>query len=300
MTQKTGICFCLTLTLAVSLNVVRADVITNFGRVLFVGDSITEGSASQADGDGNYSWRYSLWQNMIDAKASFDFVGSRNANYAGTTIYPSYSGLDFENRHEAIWGTTSLERSESLETHYSDLNRDGSNFAADTAFIMIGSNDVFASRPAEEIASNIQHIMDGLQSANDSVSVYLISVPPVFLVDTDGDGFRDAPWLGNPQLELLNDRLSALVVAERTLNSRVVFIDVASSLKTEHFYDGIHPNGSGEKLIGDVVFASSSAAVPEPTSVLLLVFVLITFAGFRWFRSAKKQWRVGQSAKDLI
>ena len=188
---------------------VSADIITDFGNVVFIGDSISEGSSIRPNGDGNYSWRYSFWKKMIDEGVSFEFVGSRISNYQGNSAYPNYMGYVFENRHESIWGTTSAERSITLAPYFNDLNRDGSNKTADTAFILLGTNDIFASTSPLDVRDNIQVLVNGLQNANDTVSVYLISIPPYFDTDTNGDGFPDHPWSGNSRFNDVNSLLKA-------------------------------------------------------------------------------------------
>lgn len=128
----------------------QADVI-DFGNIVFIGDSISEGASYRPTGEGDRSWRYSFWQNMVDNGDTFQFIGSRTSNEAGNSSYPVYNGTTFENRHEAFWGTTSFERATTLAGQYSDLNADGSNRAADTAFLFLGSND--ASNPANALTT---------------------------------------------------------------------------------------------------------------------------------------------------
>ena len=240
----------------------RADLI--LGNTVFIGDSITEAQRTRPPGDGTYSWRYAMWKRSIDSGDTFRFVGSRTSNYNGPSTYPTYSGETFENRHEAIWGTTSLERADTLAPHYGDLNRDGSNLAADTAFILLGTNDI-GKVPVIETRDQVERMVDGLRSANGEVNIFLLSIPPLFVNDSDGDGFKDVPWGGAAEAESRNAELAAFATSQSTQASRITFVDIASSLQPVHLYDGIHPNAAGEEVIGNLVYAAVvSAAVPEP------------------------------------
>lgn len=264
----------------------QADVI-DFGNIVFIGDSISEGASYRPVGEGDRSWRYSFWQNIIDNGDTFQFVGSRTSNEAGSSSYPVYNSRTFENRHEAIWGTTSFERAATLAPQYSDLNADGSNRAADTAFLFLGSND--ASDPAyalTTIRDQFGLIIDGLQIANSDVNIQLISVLPRFIDDTNGDGFADSPYSRNPEYAALNALLSDLATEETTSTSSVGFIDVASHMTPPLSYDGLHPNGAGEDFVGDFIYtatANSMASAPEPSSLLLLcgMSVVLTIGYFR-------------------
>jgi len=285
MTRKLLLCVVLFGSTACNAGVI------NFGNIVFIGDSITEGANYRPDGNGNYSWRYSFWKDMIDHGDSFAFVGSRTSNYSGTVNYPVYQGFNFENRHEAVWGTTSFERATTLAGGYGDLNGDGSNLAADTAFVLLGSND--ASNPSNTLTSirdQFQTIVNGLQNANPNVNINLISVLPRFINDTNGDGFADSPYSRNSEYAALNVLLADLAVSQTNATSNVNFVDVASQMTPQLYYDGLHPNGAGEILVGDFVYnnaINSMAAVPEPSSVFLLLGVSIGF-GFVHRKTTRK------------
>lgn len=271
-----------------------ADVI-NFGNTVFIGDSITEGRQTSPPGGGDRSWRYWFWQNLVDNGDSFDFVGSRTSNWQGNATYPTYNGLTFPNRHEALWGTTSFERATTLAGQYSDLNNDGSNASADTAFIFLGSND--ASNPGNALTSirdQFRTIVDGLQSANADVNIFLISVLPRFINDTDGDGFRDSPFDRNSEFAALNVLLEDLATNETNTTSTVGFIDVASQMTPPLYYDGLHPNTAGEAVVGNFIYssaASSLATVPEPGQVVLLI-VMTSVIGLTMLRKRMSQSRL--------
>ena len=71
----------------------------DIGRLVFIGDSITEARATRPDGEGNWSWRYWFWENLVDFSIGHQFVGTRTANHEGSSTYPAYLGATFVNRH---------------------------------------------------------------------------------------------------------------------------------------------------------------------------------------------------------
>ena len=249
----------------------RCSADLDFGNTVFIGDSITEPFSSRPSGDGNFSWRYQFWKRAVDDGVQFQFVGSRTENAGGPTSYPGYKGQSFENRHEAISGTRAKFRAESLAGHYGDLNQDGTNLAADTAFILLGCNDVRSVTPPPSqltgVRDDVQVIVNGLQAANAKVDVYLISILPRFTQDTDGDGINDLPDGRNDDYQVVNGLLDGLAKEETDQFSSVRFIDVATHASEFWFYDGTHPNGVGETEIGNLVF--DFVATPEPLGRIL-------------------------------
>lgn len=237
----------------------------DFGNVLFLGDSITEAGQKAVDGDGNRSWRYSFWKKMIDANNRFAFVGSRTSNNRGPTVYPTYNGAVFENRHEGKWGTTSTERLNTLNSgsYWSDLDRDGSLKAPDTAFILIGSNDLedlsFGSAAATNFVNRVRQMVTQLQAANPNVAVFLISILPRF-VDEDGDGFNEKR-IENANYQLANQGMDDLEESNSTTTSTVTYVNVYPFVQNTWLYDGIHPNLLGETNIATITYNKALAVV---------------------------------------
>lgn len=246
--------------------------VTGLGRLLCIGDSITEGRATRPDGEGNWSWRYWCWENFIDFGIAHEFVGTRTANKDGSSVYPAYSGETFTNHHEAIWGTTFLERSASTPTFLGSLKSSGKT--PDTTVIFGGGNDIplNLSVDASVVRDRTKTIIDHLQgdlgtAANPNIRILLVSILPRFAAPPS-----TTPDVRNARYAEINTLLATLAVAETTGTSSVEFLDVSplfSQPADGHLYDGIHPDGSGEQLLGNAIFA---ALVPdiEPVSLKIL------------------------------
>jgi hypothetical protein len=249
------------LVMAASGNVEAA----GFGNIVFIGDSITEASSTRpVHGDGDYSWRFELWKKFIDNGDTYQFVGSRTSNAHGSTVYPTYQGQTFPNRHEAIWGTWSQERYNTLHPYWDDLNRNGTNYAADAAFIFVGGND---SLTVAQVSGYLEGMVDDLQAANPNVTVYLLSIIPRYTSDTDDDGFNDLPDSRNAtQYTDINTNLRAFETTKATSTSDVIYVDLFSLVQPNWLYDGIHPNSYGETQIASAVYAimGDPGVVPPP------------------------------------
>ncbi|MEN6309476.1 MAG: GDSL-type esterase/lipase family protein [Anaerohalosphaeraceae bacterium] len=236
-----------------------------FGNIVFIGDSITEASSTKpVHGNGDYSWRYGLWKKFVDNGDTYQFVGSRTSNAHGSTSYPTYLGQTFPNRHEAIWGTWSQERYNTLHPYWGDLNRNGTNYAADAAFIFVGGND---SLTVTQVSGYLEGMVDDLQAANPNVTVYMLSIIPRYTSDTDGDGFRDLPDSRNTtQFTDINTNLQAFAATKTTSTSDVIYVDLFSLVQPNWLYDGIHPNSYGETQIASAVYAvmDDPGIVPPP------------------------------------
>lgn len=72
-------------------------------RVLVVGDSVAQGSA------GDWTWRYRLWEHLVDVGADVDLVGPRTDVYDNVTSTfgaETYADSHFDRDHAARWGMT--------------------------------------------------------------------------------------------------------------------------------------------------------------------------------------------------
>jgi len=228
----------------------------SLGRVLFVGDSITEGNALRPNGDGNWSWRYAFWEKLVDLGVNYQFVGTRTNNaYGRSSTYPDYYGVEFTNRHESIWGTTALERGNNAPVYLGNIL--AVSGAPDTAVIFLGGNDIplDMSVSAETVRDRVKAIIDHCQgdasvSGNAAMKILIISVLPRFT-----GGNLDIPDVRNARFEEINDLLKTLADVETTPSSEVAFLDLAPDFNSPPglLYDGTHPNGAGETLVGNAV-----------------------------------------------
>lgn len=237
---------------------------TSLGKLICIGDSITEGRATRPNGEGNWSWRSWCWENFVDFSIGHEFVGTRTSNKDGPSTYPLYQSQPFENRHEAVWGTTFLERSNNVATYLNTLKTTGKT--PDTAVIFGGGNDVPVdlSVSAATVRDRTKILVDHLQSdlgsaGNPNARILLVSILPRFT-----GANLDIPDVRNARYQEINGLLSTLAGTETTATSEVLFLDLQPLFANPPglLYDGVHPNGTGEQLIGNAIFAALVPAMP--------------------------------------
>ena len=188
----------------------EAGVVTpDYGKLVFVGDSITQG------GLGFASYRYEVFKHLVDAGAEYTFTGSVNGPYqnnGGAT--PDYLGQSFLNVHEghfgwrAFWengrvalpssrrsgnrgegtvlnwtGQTAQYALNSLgnlvaypDPGASGSGNTGTTYVPDTVVMMIGINDLADGGTARQLRDDVAMMIDQYRSANGEVRIFLSHV----------------------------------------------------------------------------------------------------------------------------
>jgi lysophospholipase L1-like esterase len=246
-----------------ALTVLSMDAATiDLGKIICIGDSITEADGNRPSDDGSWSWRYPFWTSLVDYSMNNEFVGTRTSNHNQASVYPDYKDQSFINRHEASWDGKALDRGSDAYYYLNSLQESGDS--PDTAIIFYGSNDVtdLETDTAETIAERIKAVVDRLQgdlgkSGNSNIRILLVSALPRFshASITDLDAL-------NARYQEINTLLDAMATSESTATSRVLYVDAFPYFvnSPELFWDGVHPNGAGEKVLGELIF---TALVPD-------------------------------------
>ena len=216
-------------------------------RILPLGDSITQPEAIQQ------SYRYPLWQNLIDAQYDFDFVGSQTENHAGSSIWPEYMGQTFDQDHEGHYGWRTDEVLASLPTWLS-------SYTPDVVLVHLGTNDLFQSQSNESTLNELEQIITELRQDNPNVVVFVAQLIP-------------ANFPSNALIDAFNLELPAKVQQWTTSASPVILVDQNSGIDpVAHLYDGVHPNATGEQIMADVWQQALEAARPikDPAGVFTI------------------------------
>ena len=233
-----------------------------------VGDSITQAEPPWL------SWRYYLWQSLLDAGMNARWVGSMSARYTeGVMPNMTYNGAIFPQRHEGHWGW----RADAVLRH---LPTWAAAYACQPqcALVHLGTNDVCQGQDAASTINEISQIANTLRSLGDEQMTLLLAVP----------------------IPSCCDRVASILVpAIRALggNGSRVIVDMASGFDASAMlYDGCHPNEAGERHIaaawrasvlhhcaGNGTYPPPSvashiplvAAIVGPVGILLLLCVMI-------------------------
>jgi lysophospholipase L1-like esterase len=208
-------------------------------QILPLGDSITQSNSV------HLSYRYALWNELIDAEIDFDFVGTQSSNRNGNPPWPEYKGYVFDRDHE---GHSAWRAEQILE----ELPEWLEGYTPAIVLLHIGTNDAFANQPIPSTVKEIKQIISVLRDDNPEVIILLAQVLPV----------RDP--VSNKWINELNEKIDKIGESESTEESPVVIVDQNSEFDvSEDTYDGIHPDESGEEKMAQKWFDAIIDSLPE-------------------------------------
>ncbi|KAM5484513.1 hypothetical protein McanMca71_001459 [Microsporum canis] len=249
-------------------------------RVMIVGDSISQGH------EGDWTWRYRIWQWFRDQKVATTFVGP----YTGTVqpdsprppspppLYGSPKPIrgvkvdggyalgvssDFDSHHFAVWGRTAVADKYLIEDVLT-------SHPADLMLLMLGFNDLgWLHSDALRTLDSIKMLVDNARRVNPSLKFAISDVPQRVAIT----GREDLPRITREY----NDLLRHAIRRWSTDDSPIHLVEIC-----EHYscspsgcpagYDGLHPNAKGEyeiarafslALVKDFKIGTSPLAIPS-------------------------------------
>lgn len=228
-------------------------------RIVFVGDSITEGTISRP------SYRQPLWHRLHDAGYCFDFVGSRRGVIGGRAPQRPTYDLD----HFGISGETSFEMCFQLLAPFPQ-------FEADVAVVQLGTNDVIkghvfyglSPQAVGQLADQFLRTLVSLLHSppyDPNLQIVLAKVPPLphTIVRTSELNLPAGPDIVGLDLGILavNQAIEGLasLPGVRIVDLHTGFDPVA------HLADQVHPNSQGEALIAERMFQALAQVLPAPS-----------------------------------
>jgi hypothetical protein len=206
-----------------------------------LGDSISQAYADR------YSYRYWLWQKMVDSGISYQFVGSMTDNHTGNPAWPNYSGLTYYptySHHEAHWGWAAHELAASLPGWMNDAV---TGYTPDIVLVHAGTNDLDQGEATATILADYDQIIAALRAKNPNVTILLAKLIP------------HGGWWWNPGTDQLNDQMDAYAATKNTASSKVLVVDQHTGFVMGVDNDGAHPFASGEQKMADNFYAAIMA-----------------------------------------
>lgn len=218
-------------------------------RILPLGDSITQGAP--------YSYRYDLWQRLIDAGWNFDFIGLEQESNPGP--FPDYQGQSFDRDHEGHSGWTNALILQNLAEWLAAYPA-----PPDMTLIHLGTNDaVGGGTPAASVAT-LEAIIDQLRASNPNMTIYLAQIIPF------GSALGDV----NIWVEEYNAQLVELATRKTTLSSRVIIVNHYSGFTDADLTsDAVHPSRQGVQKMAAVWAAALFTPRELPRVPLPLLIV---------------------------
>ncbi|GKT94899.1 fibronectin type III domain-containing protein [Colletotrichum tofieldiae] len=218
-------------------------------RVMIVGDSMSQGR------EGDFTWRYRLWQWLKQEKVDFEFVGP----YRGTKspdeprppqppaltneLMPDANvpidrggyavGVHFDSYHFSVWGQQVTQCKNVVQDQVE-------RFRPDYILVMLGFNDMgWGVADAEGTIAAMKQLIDRARAAKPEIKFAIADVPQRIPVDGTEKLI--------PMVDRYNQLLQISVKKWGTHVSAVELIEIRDGYDCAHgSYDGLHPNALGE------------------------------------------------------
>lgn len=209
-------------------------------RVMLVGDSVTQGSA------GDWTWRYRLWEHLVDGDADVDFVGP-SALLAGpppAAVNDDYADPDFDRDHAARWG-------KSFDDADWPVDQLIDSYDPDVVVELLGVNDaIWRGADVATLLADARHFVAMARSADPDVDIVLGALPQT--------------W--NTAVAAYDEQLAGLAEELDRSDSRVVATAVPDDfVQNVDTYDPVHPSASGEvKIAAEVADALADLGIGAP------------------------------------
>jgi lysophospholipase L1-like esterase len=198
-------------------------------RIMLEGDSITQGH------DGDYTWRYRFYRELVRQHVRFDFVGPRTSLWVEPGFKSSqYADPHFDQHHFARAGSTLL-------VHSYQVHDQVAAEQPDIIVLEAGINDLRAGRTPAQTDSYLRTWIANARSAKPDVKIVVASI----LDATD----VARPWLPERIREFR--ALQATTVHDlSTSQSPIMLADTDQGWGVmADTYDNLHPTPTGETLI---------------------------------------------------
>jgi lysophospholipase L1-like esterase len=196
---------------------------TSVPRIMLAGDSITHGF------DGDFTWRYRLSQEFARQGVPVDFVGPRHYPYGGRNVYLA-TGWDSD--HDALGGST-------LEGRANDIRSDVTTYRPDVLVALYGTNDLNHGATVTQLLAWWRQYVASARAGRADVKIVLGEVATP-LAKARGEA---------------NAGVHTLAAELTTEQSPIVVADLESPdwVPSLHSRDKVHPNPTGETVIGQKV-----------------------------------------------
>ena len=201
----------------------------SINKILPLGASRVEGARPEFE-----SYRFELWKDLTENDWTFDFIGTQSDEAA----YPVFNSMSFDIDHEGRSGWTSGQILNGLSDW---LAQTGSPDVV--LFSSPGGNDILESLDYNQTISNINSIIDVLQTDNPNVTI-IIEQP------AQGRSNFMTTEFTNAFNQMRQDVLT-IAVDQTTASSQVIAVDMFTEFNDTYLADEVHYNQVGAEFIAN-------------------------------------------------
>ena len=195
--------------------------------IMSLGASRVEGNRPDYE-----SFRYELWQDLLNNGWNFDFIGTQS----DPATYPTINNNVFDPDHEGRGGWTS-----------GDILNDISDWLNQTGpvdvvlFSSPGGNDALQGLPYNQAIININGIIDAIQVSNPNVTIIIEQMAPGHssIMTQDLTTF----------LNQLHQDIPSIASTQSTPSSQVIAVDMYTGFSDSMLADDVHYNQVGADFI---------------------------------------------------
>jgi sialate O-acetylesterase len=152
-------------------------------------------------------------------------------------LSPKYIISDF-----GVGGTTASRASEKPYMNQSAFQL-ALDFQPNIVIIMLGTNDAGIEQTSEAFTSDYVKIITAFQNLNTKPDVFIVQPPPIY----------DTTALSNNAL--VGKIIPGIQAAAQQTGTTLIDANTPLLNHAEYFYDGIHPDADGARIIADTIYA---------------------------------------------
>lgn len=200
---------------------------TSINKIMPLGASRVEGNSPSYE-----SFRYELWKKLLDGNWTFDFIGTMSDEAS----YPNHNNQEFDIDHEGRGGWTSGQILAEVEEWLSQTG------APDIVLLSSpGGNDALQSEPYNQAISNINSIIDKIQTSNPNVTIIIEQMAPAH---SSAMTATLTSYLNQMQTDI-----PAIASQQSTSSSQVIVVDMQTGFSDNFLADDVHYNSAGANFI---------------------------------------------------
>ncbi|GAA4274234.1 GDSL-type esterase/lipase family protein [Aquimarina gracilis] len=208
-------------------------------KILTLGDSRVQGARPEFE-----SYRYELWKNLVTNEWKFDFIGP----LIDEASYPEFMSMSFDKDHAGVGGFTTQDVLENITAALS-------TGTPDVVLLGIGGNDLLGNASVSNTITNINQIIDLLQSNNSNVTIFLEQIAPgrsnimTTEVTTTFNEF--------------NSSIANVGTQQTDATSRVIVVNMSTDWTDDYMADDVHYNEAGAKVVADRYYEAISQHIEK-------------------------------------